>query len=86
MDLGPFLYGLLFMGLGLGLTHYTIMPNFNFSANNCPPHTLWPEGHIVCFKTLKNIILGLFPTMRPKIQLSAHDVEFQRKNKPSQIK
>ena len=26
----------------------------------------------------QNILLGLFPTMRLKIQLSAHDVEFQR--------
>ena len=65
------------MGLGLGLTHHWIKPNFNFGANNCPLHTLWPDGHIVYIKTPKNIILHLFPIMRPKIQLSAHDMEFQ---------
>ena len=30
----PFSFGLLFMGVGLGLTYYWIKPNFNLGANN----------------------------------------------------
>ena len=78
MDMSLFLSKLLFMGLGLGLTQYWIRLNFNLSANNCPPHTLWLAGHIVCIKAQKKKkkknLLGLFPTMRAKIKLSAHDV------------
>ena len=44
-------------------------------------HTLWLVGHIVCIKAPKNILPGLFPTMKLKIQLSAHDVEFQRQER-----
>ena len=44
---------LLFIGLGLSLTYYWIRPNFNMGANNCPPHTLWPEGNIACIKAQK---------------------------------
>ena len=65
-------------GLGLMPNPLLDQDKFQFGTNNCPPHTFWPEGHIVCIKAPKNILLGLFSTKRPKIQLSTHDVEFQR--------
>ena len=41
------------------------------------PHKARSQTEYV-FKTPKGILLGLFPIMKPKIQLSTHDVEFQR--------
>ena len=34
IELSPFLFGLLLMGLSLGLFQYRIRPNFNLGANN----------------------------------------------------
>ena len=76
---GSLLFGL-FHGLELRPNPILDMQNFNFGANNCPSHTLWPKGHIVCIRAPK-ILLNLSPTMRPKIQLLAQDVEFQRQER-----
>ena len=64
-----------------GQFHYHFGPKFIFSVNNCPSHTIWPMGHVVCIKTLKGIFWGLFLTMKSKIKLSTHDVEFQRQER-----
>ena len=68
MDLDPFYLRLLLMSLGLGLNQYWVRPNFNLGASNCPPHTLWPEGHIVCIKvSKKKTNLKPIFNMRPKV-------------------
>ena len=63
------------------LFNYHLGPKKKISCEQLPSHTIWPIGHVVCIKTPKGILLGLFPTIKPKIQLSAHDVEFQRQKR-----
>ena len=68
------------MGLGLGLDPNPLLDQakFQFGCKQLPPHIHCGPRAILYILKPKNILVGLFPIMRPKIQLLAHDVEFQR--------
>ena len=54
---------------------------FIFNVNNCPSHTIWPIGHVCMTKLLYvkgSPLFSHYSTMRPKVQLTPLDVDYQR--------
>ena len=63
---------------------------FISSVNTCPPHSIWPMGH-VCMKSfymsktfICQILSSLFSnhfTIRPEVQITPLDVDYQREER-----
>ena len=73
--------GVLFMGLGLGPNPLLDQTKFQFGCKQLSPGIHYGPRVIFYVLKPKTILLGLFPIMRPKIQFSVYDVEFQRQKR-----